>query len=379
MLGTQTHLNHKTQVNLGSYYTPPQFVDIVYEMLAENVPDINDAVIIDTSCGYGSFMHTHYGKALLGFDVDPVAAKKASDSYPNANIHITNSLNDVNRQKFGLESTDKIIVVGNPPYNDATSIVRHSIKNKPSNLIDSELRTRDLGMSFMLSYNKIKADYVCILHPLSYLIKKANFNVLVQFTANYRLIDSLIISSHEFSDTSKGMAFPIIIALYKRSPIGMNYYDDIYCRTFQTKEGERFNLSHYSYIDKYIAKYPNKHKFNTKPMAMFYTLRDINALRRSRTFIDKDMSNAVYMSAETFPFYCYVDSFKRRIDKIPYYYGNCNIMIDIDEFNKTKPYFISDSINNNSVLQKQFTYQKFVNGNYVIDNYFEKLLAKGRA
>src|SRR3989344_5858437 len=70
-----------------------------------------------------------------------------------------------------------IIAIGNPPYNDTTSIIRNSIKDTSiQDKIDADIKTRDLGMSFLLSYDKLKADYVCVLHPLSYLIKKAKHN-----------------------------------------------------------------------------------------------------------------------------------------------------------------------------------------------------------
>lgn len=43
------------------------------------------------------------------------------------------------------------------------------------NFCDEDLFDRDLGVSFLKSYNKLKADVICILHLLSYLIKKTNF------------------------------------------------------------------------------------------------------------------------------------------------------------------------------------------------------------
>jgi hypothetical protein len=72
------------------------------------------------------------------------------------------------------------------------------------------VQTRDLGMSFLLSYNELKARFVCVLHPLSYLIKEANFKLLKKFSANYQLKQAKIISSNVFKDTSKSMAFPFI-------------------------------------------------------------------------------------------------------------------------------------------------------------------------
>ena len=99
-------------------------------------------------------------------------------------------------------------------------------------------------MSFLLSYDKLQTDFVCVLHPLSYLIKKANFALLSKFAENYKLIDGIIISSHEFSDTSRGMAFPILIALYKRDRDGMNY-DYIQNYQFKIKDDGLFSFKRF--------------------------------------------------------------------------------------------------------------------------------------
>lgn len=83
--------------------------------------------------------------------------------------------------------------------------------------MDTDVQTRDLGMSFLLSYNKLNADCVCVLHPLSYLIKRSNFKLLSNFSKNYKLIDGVIISSGAFSDNSKSIQFPILIGLYRKT------------------------------------------------------------------------------------------------------------------------------------------------------------------
>ena len=115
-----------------------------------------------------------------------------------------------------------MFIIGNPPYNDTTSIIRSSIKQ--DNLrIDDDIKTRDYGMSFLLSYAKLNADVICVLHPLSYLIKKSNFNLLKKFSKSYRLLDGVVIDSSTFKETSKGISFPIIIALYIKNKDGMSY------------------------------------------------------------------------------------------------------------------------------------------------------------
>ena len=96
------------------------------------------------------------------------------------------------------------------------------LKIKTPIQIDSALQHRDIGISFLRSYERLKADFICVLHPLSYLIKKANFSALKDFAKAYRLVDSTIISSQIFCKDSKGH-FPIIIALYKKDNKGMDY------------------------------------------------------------------------------------------------------------------------------------------------------------
>lgn len=72
-------------------------------------------------------------------------------------------------------------------------------------------------------------------------------------------------------------------------------------------------------------------------------MRDINALKRSKTFMDKVITNSVLVTADKLRFYCYVDVFKEYCSKLPYYFGNLDVFIDIDEFNKISDYFITIS------------------------------------
>ncbi|MFA5750977.1 MAG: methyltransferase [Candidatus Paceibacterota bacterium] len=376
MNGNQRHLNHIDTINLGSFYTPEAIIDLTYEILKKNVKAIKEWTILDSSCGYGSFLTKNsVAKRLIGVDVDKKAIKKARDTIKNADFLCQNSLLNVSRLNFKIRNNEKLIIIGNPPYNDTTSIIRSSIKNVSiQNRIDTDIKTRDLGMSFLLSYDKLQADYVCVLHPLSYLIKKANFSLLSKFADNYKLIDGLIISSHEFSDTSRGMAFPILVALYKRDKDGMNY-DYIQNYLFRVKDDGVFRLKDFDTIANYIQKYPNK-KFlnkNDKPVAKFWTLRDINALKRNRTFIDEDTYNTVYVLMEKLPYYCYIDVFKQYANRMPYFIGNCDVIIDNKKFDKIKECFIDFSVHTNPILKKRFRFRKVPDAKLKIDNYFKEL------
>ena len=373
----QKHLNYINTVNLGSYYTPEIIVNLAYFILQKNVPNIKDFTILDSSCGYGSFLtKKNIAKKLIGVDIDEKAIFDAKKINHDVNFTCQNSLMDVCRKNLAINNDEKLIAVGNPPYNDITSIIRNSIKDATiQDKIDSDIKTRDLGMSFLLSYDKLQADYICVLHPLSYLIKKANFALLSKFAKNYKLIDGVIISSHEFSDTSRGMAFPILIAFYKRDQDGMTY-DYIQDYQFKVKDGDLFRLKDFDTIVNYVQKYPNKKYLNKndKPVAKFWTLRDINALKRNRTFIDSDTYNTVYVLMEKLPYYCYIDVFKQYADKMPYFIGNCDVIIDNEKFNKIKECFIAQSVHTNSILKNKFKFREIPNAKLKIDNYFKELL-----
>lgn len=369
----QNHLNKSQTINLGSFYTPDYIVEIVYKMLLnylvkKNKLNLNDFVLLDSSCGYGNFLHNskkHNNldfKKKIGVDIDKKALKIAKENFINYKnpplfLH-KNSLINVIRKNFKIDNSEKLIIIGNPPYNDKTSIVQNHIKNKNYEA-DLNLKCRDLGMSFLLSFNELKADYICILHPLSYLIKNANFKILKKFFSNYKLIDSIIISSQIFCPYSLGF-FPIIIALYEKNEKGINY-DFIKNYNFKTIDDKIFCLNDFDFISKYIDKYPNKSRVSDK-VAMFYTMRDINALRRSKTFIKKDCANAVYVPKSKYSLYCYVDVFKQNIKTVPYYFGNCDIMIDYNKF---------------KILEKDFikaSKSKILNSKIL--NYFENLLGE---
>ena len=47
----------------------------------------------------------------------------------DVNFTCQNSLMDVCRKNLAINNDEKLIAVGNPPYNDITSIIRNSIKD----------------------------------------------------------------------------------------------------------------------------------------------------------------------------------------------------------------------------------------------------------
>ncbi len=373
---SQKHLVYEDRVNLGSYYTPPKIVQLAWELIEEYIE--TQTTIIDTACGYGDFLK-HYGQLhTIGCDIDEDAIDRAKKNTDSVQFLRTNSLQNVSREKFGIpQQTERLIVVGNPPYNDRTSQIRHKIKNVDFD-VDEDIVSRDLGISFLRSYNKLKADYICVLHPLSYLIKQTNFKHLKEFTANYKLIDGILISSGEFPESAKHTHFPIIIAFYQRDVNGMEY-DYIRSFHFKIADKDRFCLSDFDYITSYVRKYPSKQQLPVPDDSLFFwTMRDINALKRNRTFVQEYSTNTIVLDKTKLDYYAYVDVFKRNIYRLPFYFGNCDVPIDDKLFKQYKHYFVSDTIRHHPYLQNHFHIdpieEKVVETK--VEMYFKELLGK---
>ncbi len=370
----QDHLDYCARINLGSYYTNTEFVDSVWNMIDEHIDE--ETVIADTSCGYGNFFKNH--PKMLGVDIDELAINKAKQTHKGVDFFVGNALQNVSRDAYNIGDS-KLCIVGNPPYNDRNSIIRNHLKEQ-SVAIDNDIQTRDLGMSFLLSYQKLAADVICVLHPLSYLIKRANFNLLKRFSQNYRLEQAKIISSQVFKDTSKSMGFPIIIALYKRDDRGMDYN---YIQNFEFEvDNKKFKLNQLDSIKNYLKKYPNKYQTPTNNDILFWTMRDINALKRNRTFIGKWTSNAIIVDKSQLNYYIYVDVFKQFSQHIPYYFGNCDVIIDNNLFQQYHKYFILECLSRNTNLRQYFANFDFnkteivEEGRKKIQEYLHKLLGE---
>lgn len=332
-LNVSRHLHVDERVNLGSYYTPARYVRMVGEWLMKHVGSVGSCTIADLSCGYGAFLELSNmpglsGCRYVGNDIDPVAVEKARSCFSKVEFRNCNALVDVSRGNFGLKDDERVVVVGNPPYNDVTSQTNHGIKS--SDLpVDRDLRTRDIGMSSLLAYDRIRAEFVAVLHPLSYLVKKQNFSAARAFFSNYMMLEHVVFSSQEFAGTSKTTSFPVIAALYRRVDGTGISYEAVKRMWFNTVEGNSFSLSGFDYVTDEIAKYPSKRRY--RPEILFYTLRDINALRRSRTFLSERIPNAVDVDPAKLAYYCYIDCFK-RFAEIPYYIGNFNVPFIRDTF-----------------------------------------------
>ena len=370
----QQHLDYKERVNLGSYYTGGQYVDIVWRMLRPHLK--SDSIVLDSSCGYGGFLRGDMPYRQIGGDIDQaavaVASGKSAGGGNNNNgqqgslaFFTADALRGVSRSKYGIKESDHLCIIGNPPYNDRTSLVRNHIKQGGGATMDEDIMTRDLGMSFILSYQKLRADVVCVLHPLSYLIKQANFNALKRFAANYKLASGMVISSGVFKEASKSMRFPILIGLYVKSATGMSHQDIMDFRFCLASDGScaadgsvasdnGFVLSAFDDISNSVRKYPDKSRQPKDGDIFFWTLRDINALKRNRTFVQQHGPNTIVVDRQQLDYYIYIDVFKQFARHVPYYFGNCDVLLNDSLFLKYRDHFILECLSRHNSLRPYY-------------------------
>ena len=327
MLTSANHLNYQEKINNGSFYTPPELVNYVWELITPFLT--KNTVILDTSAGKGSFFLNRENKdlVLIVADNDQWAVNYLKENFSFLQIIQKNALTDIKRTDYGISEKQKLIIIGNPPYNDLTSLKAKKIKeNFPTNLvIDPQIKSRDLGISFLRSYYHLQADYVCILHPLSYLIKETNFNHLKEFKDNYKLLKSLVVDSKKFTD-AKGASFPIAISLYQLDNKGMNY-EYIKNFSFELEDGRKFLLNSFQFLTGLVSKYPKK-SFSSDYLdnLFFFTFRDINSIMRNRTFIQKFNNYSVPIEKDKLKYYAYIDYFKEEFQgTIPFYLRNFDV------------------------------------------------------
>lgn len=349
-----TKLSDDEIIKSGSFYTNESLVNIVFNKVSQYID--SNTIIADFGCGNGAFvdMFIKRGKRFFATENNKNIIPDLKNKWPEIDVFCENSLVDINRKKYNISLTDKLLIVGNPPYNDVTSIFRKGEKGDIT--CDSDVLSRDYGISFLKAYAKLKADVICILHPLSYLIKKQNFSSLSYFKDNYKLVSATVFSSKEFSTIKKNNSdFPVIAALYVRNATGMNYD---YIRSFPFeiyRESNKFILNKIQTIDGIIDKYPKKGENNG---LQFYTLRDMNALLRNKSFIENKLINGVAVTYHNFYQYAWLFYLKENFNprKNKFLYGNLSpIYSDKLSENKFQNALIWYAYNKNELVKKYFT------------------------
>ena len=337
------HLPEAERIRRGSFYTPEKIARAVHSLI-EVYKARPRAVVFDSAAGMGAFLRTdeksRYKTRYRAAEIDPLAGEILKNKISPKNLFIGNALLGASRRKFRIAPEDFLIQIGNPPYNDITSAYRSGRKGK--NICDKDLFDRDLGISFLKFYNKLAAGAVCVLHPLSYLIKESNFRRLKGFAQNYRLKKALLFSSGEFQNVSR-TNFPIAIALYERSRAGMSY-EEIKAFSFQLFESEKiFRLRDFPSTDSFIRKYPPKKSDpQISDIGVYYRpFRDINSLIRNQGFHIKKSADSIPVQAADFYKYAYLFAFKKLFrPKGSWLYGNLSPFGDRQLIERHKNLFV---------------------------------------
>ena len=347
------HLTKEDIIKNGCIFTSRNLVDLVFQQCEPHITE--DTIILDMGSGYGAFINvfSKIGNRCIGTDCDEVSIELLRQDFPETEFFLENSLLNVCREKYGIGEEDRLIVVGNPPYNDTTSIYRKGQKGEL--VCDEDLISRDLGISFLKAYNKLKANYVCVLHPLSYLIKKQNFNQLKTFKDNYRLLKAVVFSSNMFESISKKSTdFPVVAALYERNTNGMTF-EDILSFNFDIFDSDKkFCLGKIKTIDGIINKYPKK---NASSNICFYTLRDINALARNTSFANGPISNGVDVTIDNLYQYAWLLFLKENFNPPEYkfLYGNLSPLYSLSiEEDAIKNILATYAYKKNKVVSSNF-------------------------
>lgn len=340
-----SHLSDNKKSNLGKYYTPQKIVEIMHDWVSPLLTD--NSYVLDLACGCGAFVEIFNDTHIIGRDIDENAVEVLKVlGIPN--IEKDNSLVNVTRAKYGLKDDDHIIIIGNPPYNDTSSKNKRFGTNAKSATgieIDKDIYSKDLGQSFMKAFAKLNPEYICILHPLSYLIKNSNFNSLKQFTEKYKLIKGTIFPSSLFPDLRKSTEFPILIGLYAKGTMDYDYITKFEFNILNSDK--KFKLSNFETIDKpykdsknYIRKYPTKvdkdHILKSDIDLYQYNIRDTNSLMASGNLMylaTNDNVNYCTVNFADLYKYCYLNMYK-FFAKNNYLIGNLSPLINIDEYEK---------------------------------------------
>jgi len=365
------HLSKDKIVEMGAFYTPRDIVNKVME-LSSPYFDRQNAVVIDIAGGCGAFIFPleQYGvKQYRVADCDITAINFLRENFDPKKVFYTNSLVNVNRKKFNVKENDFLIVIGNPPYNDITSEYRKGEKGVFN--CDDDLKDRDMGISFLKAFNKLKANVICVLHPFSYLIKESNFKRLKDFSKNYILKKGIIFPSSVFQQTGN-TKFPVMIALYERDPYGMDFE---YIRNFEFNilhSDQVFVLDHYKTTDGYINKYPpRKGQPQESPIGVYYySFRDLNSVLRNASFITKRGQNSIVVTVENFYKYAYLYCLKRLIslkNEAIWIFGNLSPLVDIEFVERNKHLFVQYAIRTHKIF-KDLSYVKEIVDYYNINN-----------
>lgn len=368
----------------GKYYTPEHIVDCAKELLSEYLSEYPDSTVADLAAGCGAFIGRFNEYPIIGRDIDQHAVNVLK-KMGYTEVACDNSLYNVNREKLGISINERLVIVGNPPWNDTNSKNKRFGNNAKEKLklssydaslglmtvaansemlIDADIRTNDIGISFMRAFAKLQPDMICVVHPLSYLIKERNAGFIKQLLDRYTLEKAIVFSSSEFGAAiTSGTAFPALIGMYRHG--GSTTYKDItqfkfpiYSSKTETNEkcaqrqctladtGMRIVLGQIETIDSvkdhkgktvpWVQKYASKREggIAISDTGIYqYNLRDTNSLLASGNLCMRLEQDVIPVNFDMFPRHCYLNCMKRYMQR-HFILGNISPLLSREHFSQ---------------------------------------------
>lgn len=353
------YLPSPKRVSMGQYHTPANLSKMVEDVVRPLLDGMPDACVFDQAVGMGALLQPFKGHRLVGWDIDQTAVLTMKEM-GFTNVGHGNSLVNVSRKTFGIEEDEKLIIVGNPPYNDGSSQHKRQLKTTTPNtaaICDADIQARDVGMSFMLAAAKLDPEAICLIHPASYLIKESNFKLLHQFSAKYRLEMGLVCSSEEFG--LRGTPFPVVVALYKPGKMDYSHIENFEFAVYRNMSGvlldsgERLKLVNLETTKGFIRNLPPKASMaKTSDIGIHqFNFRDANYVITSATLTTKVSASTIPVQLCELGHYAYLNCFRRYFGK-DFVFGNLTPLVRKSDFQK--PDFVDsciyDAIMNNQNL-----------------------------
>lgn len=306
---------------LGAFYTPPLLAELIKEMLQPTLDALNDPVVFDSAAGLGGILGAFDEYTVVAADVDAkIVAALGDMGY--VNVHYGNSLKTVSRTAYGIEETADLVIALNPPFSGACGC-------EMMNEADGGVVTKDLGMSFLLAAAKLKPEAICVLHPLSFLSKRTNFEQLEPLASNYKLLKGVVVSSADFEPSLGKTPFPVVAALYV--PGSMTFADigefafDIYeqQRGSMMDTGKRLILNAIKTTDEFIRKYPPKKGMDhVSDIGIYqYNFRDANFVIAKGALSCSLTDSSIPVRYHQLGLYSYINCFKRHFG-VHFVFGN---------------------------------------------------------
>ena len=354
----------------GQYFTPSHVMEAIRPIVQKILDGSPGAVLLDPAAGGGALLSPFGGNRVVASDIDPVAVAMLQE-LGFAEVVKANSLSGACRDKFGLSSTDALVVVMNPPFNG---------DNQAQHDCDDEFKAIDSCVSFLKMAASLKPQAIVCIQPLTTLAKERNFAQLGEFAQSYALHDAFIMSSDEFALGGEG--FPLVVACYQP---GQMTFADIENFPFPIRrnvegqlldQGQRLQLSAVKTTKGLIRNMPPKKGVSRlSPLGIYqFNFRHINFVVAKGNLSESPSDSMIPVDNGNLWQYAYINCFKRHF-QADFVVGNLDPLCRPSDF--ANPDFV-DACIYDAIMANSHRMEVFRRGNVKSTLVTPTLLAEAR-